>query len=410
MNVADMTIPDVFTPGMYWAATLGLFAAAVFVAFSVAPSAAPFSPKAPYRYARDVWRMGLANKVWIVFGGLLCAALLVFAVVCMVAGTKVGLTTLAVKWGARLGLLPLALPLVVVAVQGGLFVASRLGQFRLVPMFDAALLTAGYASQGYLPALSEHFSPRSVYDRYNALAKAGEPLGEYRIGSRAAAYYANGKVEELKTQSDLVKFLAQPGRRWAVCPSDELSAIDRAFRHETNRHLFVADAKSARVILVASEPVAGTSNENFVADAVIATAPKMDHTANLRFEDRIQLLGYDIKLQHKDYAGAGETVTVTWYWKALRSSIGTWKIFVHVDGEGLRLNGDHEPVDGKYPVRMWDEGDIVVDKQELKIPANYRSGDYALLVGFYSGETRLKITEGQNDGDNRGRAGTLTIR
>ena len=81
-----------------------------------------------------------------------------------------------------------------------------------------------------------------------------------------------------------------------------------------------------------------------------------------------------------------------------------------MDGEGLRLNGDHEPVDGKYPVRMWDEGDIVVDTQVLKIPANYRSGDYALLVGFYSGETRLKIVEGQNEGDNRGRAGTLTIR
>jgi hypothetical protein len=72
----------------------------------------------------------------------------------------------------------------------------------------------------------------------------------------------------------------------------------------------------------------------------------------------------------------------------------------------LRLNGDHAPLDDKYPVRMWDPGDVIVDRQELTVPANYRRGPYTLFIGFFSGNTRLKVEDGPKDDADRVRAGT----
>ena len=85
-------------------------------------------------------------------------------------------------------------------------------------------------------------------------------------------------------------------------------------------------------------------------------------------------------------------------------------MFLHVDGQGNRLNGDHDPVEGKYPVRLWDEGDVVVDVQELSVPANYRPGPYTFFIGFYAGEGRLTVEEGPKDTENRVRAGTVLVR
>ena len=37
------------------------------------------------------------------------------------------------------------------------------------------------------------------------------------------------------------------------------------------------------------------------------------------------------------------------------------------------------------------------------------SGAYRILMGFFFGETRLKIISGPNDGDNRARLGGITV-
>jgi hypothetical protein len=58
----------------------------------------------------------------------------------------------------------------------------------------AGLVVGCYTGQGFMPSLSAHFSPREVYDTYNALAKSGEPLVEYHVGARTAAYYAKGET------------------------------------------------------------------------------------------------------------------------------------------------------------------------------------------------------------------------
>jgi len=127
----------------------------------------------------------------------------------------------------------------VAAVQLILHLARRVlrEQRRSVPILVAGLGVGGYAAFGFMPALSSHFSPREVYETYNELAKRGEPLVEYKVGARAATYYARGAALEVDNLNQLIDQLSSEQRRWATFPSDELPAIDRLFRTRKHLHL-----------------------------------------------------------------------------------------------------------------------------------------------------------------------------
>jgi len=419
LGAGDVTVPEVFNttaaspllvPKRAWGVVLGLFGALAFLGLGTEAGRPTLDLRAPYRLLRAQWQRPLAFKLWIAFAGTLLVALVVFGLACTFGGERLGLTSIVVKWGKRLLLVPFALPFAALAAQIVPWAWARLGELRLWPLLVAGALVGIYASHGYLPALSAHLSPREVYDTYNAVARPGEPLAEYRVGGRSAAYYARGEIREITTQPLLLAYLAEPGRRWAAFPADELPAVNRAFRQRTQRHLFVADARSARVVLVANEPVSGRTNENFLAKSVLSAPPRIQHPVGAFFEDKIELVGYDLDLPHGSYVGAGESFKVTWYWRALRPIPGGQKIFLHIDGQGQRLNGDHEPVGEKYPTRLWDTGDVVVDEQTLSVPANYRPGEYTMFIGFYSGEARLAIVRGPKDDANRVPAGTVRVR
>jgi hypothetical protein len=427
LSVDELTIPEVFNPKAAWSIVLGLFGVMAALALVAAPAPAPAAPapdaearaaaklpdlKAPYRFLRAQWDRGRPYKAWLVLGALFVVFCLVVALVSLTIGESIGLTSLVLKWSLRVGLLPFVLPVLVAGAQLVLFGAKKLAAFRMLPLLVAGIVVGGYASQGFLPALSAHFSPREVYDTFNRLSSAGEVLAEYRVGGRAAAYYARGELTEIDQQDALVALLADRGsRKWAAFPAEELPAIDRAYRRSTGEHLFVVDARSARVVLATNQPVRGVENQSFVARFVRDRVPDdMQHPVHAMLEDKIELVGYDLDLPHGDYVGPGESFTVTWYWRALHASPGSWKIFLHIDGQGNRLNGDHDPVGDKYPVRLWDEGDVVVDVQELTVPANYRPGPYVMFIGMYAGNNRLEVREGPKDTENRVRAGTFMVR
>ena len=139
-------------------------------------------------------------------------------------------------------------------------------------------------------------------------------------------------------------------------------------------------------------------------------APAIQHRVDGNLEDKIMLLGYDLKLPHGDHVGAGESFELTWYWKSLRAVPGSYRMFVHIDAESMRIHGDHDPVDGRYPIKLWDPQDIIVDRQRIEVPPNYPAGTYTIYVGVYSGDTRLTVKEGRKDDANRLIAGVLRIR
>ncbi len=410
LELDDLKLPDTFNPKRIWAALLGAFALAV-VLFGIAtPQRDRLNLKAPYRLLVKAWRTSLAHKLWLVALALTLLGLLAFGGGALLAPKALKLTSIARRVGLVLGAVPLVTPLLIAVVQIVYHLSARLARARTVPLFASALLLGGYTSQIFLPQVSEQFSPRGVFDAYNELAKPGEPLAQHRVEGRAAAYYAQTTVKEIAGRTELIEFLSGAGRRWAAFPSGDLADIDVEFRKRNGRHLFVASDATARVTLAASTPVAGATDHNPLTRFVLKTAPKLQHPVNASFEDRVQLLGYDLSMPGKDHVGAGQTFVVTWYWRALKANIGSYKVFVHVDGQDQRLNGDHEPVDGGYPVRLWDVGDVIVDRQELSVPATYPSGIYTLYVGMYRADSRLKIVQGPKDEANRLRAGTIRIR
>jgi hypothetical protein len=82
---------------------------------------------------------------------------------------------------------------------------------------------------------------------------------------------------------------------------------------------------------------------------------------------------------------------------------------VHIDGFQRRFNGDHNVLDGKYPMNLWRAGDVVVDDLEFKLEPNFTPGDYTVYFGFFSGETRFKVSRGPQH-ENRVIAGTINVR
>ncbi|UJR81339.1 ArnT family glycosyltransferase [Sandaracinus amylolyticus] len=319
-------------------------------------------------------------------------------------------SSLAVRIGRVLAFLVPAIVVLIALGRAARFAFQKMGEWSLAPMLLVGLAIGGYTSFLFQPKMSSHFSPREVYDAYNRFASEGEPLGEYRVGGRAAAYYAHGEVEELTEQNAVLDFLARPERVWLAFRADDLAQLDRAYRQRTQRHLFVADASSARVLLATNQPPQGLASQNYLADAILDEVPQVQHRVGANFDRRVELVGYDLDLPGGNSVGPGQQFTVTWYWRVMSPVPGSYQIFLHVDGAGQRLNGDHEPVDGHYPVRLWDEGDIVVDRQTLRVPANFPPGQYTFFIGFYAGESRLDIIEGPSDEVDRARAGTLLVR
>jgi hypothetical protein len=411
LPVAGIALPEHFNPKRAWIAALVPFCVIALLTLGPDPERSlPLRLAAPYRWLAAQWRRGLAFKLWLIGLALAFLAMEVFGIVTFVPAVAKRLTTLGVKLGRLSMLLPPALPLLLGAIQCALYVCTRLRGRRSVPMLIAGCLIAGYAAFGFMPALSAQLSPRGVYETYNQLSSPDETLAEYRVGARAAAYYARGESFEVDTLTGLIDHLIANERRWAVFPSEELAEINRAFRKRADRHLFVADARNARALLATNLAIAGREDQNALAKYVLDEAPAIQKPVQVNFDDKILLLGYALQLPHGDHVGQGDHFTITWYFKALHTVSGNYRIFVHIDGPGARIGGDHDPVDGKYPIRLWAPGDVIVDEQRIDVPSSAVSGVYTIFVGLYAGDTRLPIKEGPRDEVNRANAGVLRIR
>jgi hypothetical protein len=111
------------------------------------------------------------------------------------------------------------------------------------------------------------------------------------------------------------------------------------------------------------------------------TAPA-SHPVDVVLGDRLRFLGYDLS---KDPV-AGEHLSLTLYWQALRPPKEDYTIFVHaLDSDG-RLLAQHDapPLDGVYPTSRWIADDIFTHQVDLQLPANTQPGTYDVLVGMYT--------------------------
>ena len=409
LAVDGLEVPGVYNPITQWAVLLGVNAALLCLMLLSHGRITRPKAGAAAEWIRNEWKIGGVHRAWLVLASILLAACFVFGLMCFVLDLQIA--SLALRVGRALLLVPFVLASLVLGLPWLRFGYGRLGNQRMYPALGGGLLVGGFLALSFQPTVGRHFSPKPIYDAYTELSAGNpEPLASYKLQSTAARYYTDAPVEEIGRQADLFNFLGEGGQRWAVIKADSLPGLNRAYRRKTGEHLYVADARSARLLLIAARAIDGRANQNFLAAAILDADPEPQQEVGANYEDRIELLGYDLELPGDGSVGAGQRFEITWYWRVIGDAPAGHQVFVHIDGFGQRLNGDHVPVGGRYPTKLWDEGDLIADTQELTVPANYRVGDYAIYVGWFSGGKRLELKSGADDGLNRLHAGTLRVR
>ncbi|MBW2509586.1 MAG: hypothetical protein JRE81_13210, partial [Deltaproteobacteria bacterium] len=367
---ATLNVPDLYRPIGGWAATFS-FAGLALALLLISPvrSRVP-SARATLRWLHGRWQGGGPARAWIALAMSSLGVAAAFGLICFSLDLRI--PSLMLRVGRYLFFAPLVIAALLFGLPWVQYLYGRLGAQRVFVALAAGLSVGAFTAWSFQPALGRHFSPKPVFETYTALTEGrDEPLASYRTRANAARYYTGTRIEEIEDQSTLLTFLRGGGQRWAVLPADELGRISRGHRRQTGRQVYVADARSARLLLVAAEPIPGRPNQSFIADAVLTSDPLAQHPIDAVFDDRVALVGYDLDLPEGDFVGAGQRFKLTWYWRVLERPPSGHKVFVHIDGDGLRLNGDHEPIDGRYPPKLWESGDIIADTQELTVPANF---------------------------------------
>jgi hypothetical protein len=210
-------------------------------------------------------------------------------------------------------------------------------------------------------------------------------------------------------------------RRYLVTKTDDLAKLTQMYRQrlppEQRINLPVLDGRSSQLVLASSSLLSTERNSNGLGKWVLSTRPRVQHPIEVNLDDKLEMFGYDIvddAGRFVDSVAPSRKYHIRTYYQVLDSPITTdWGAFVHVDGYHRRHNGDHKPLNGKYPISLWLKGDIVVDDYEFALEPNFGAGVYTLYFGLWYGcdgpECRLKVKSGPTDGLHRINGGPLRV-
>ena len=267
----------------------------------------------------------------------------------------------------------------------------------------------------YYPALANQLSPKEVFESYERVHATGEPLGLFGVGGRTAAYYAGGQPSSFTDPNAAYGWLmgGEGKRRFLAMRADELPKLNEIFRQRSSprENLPVLDARSSQILLVASS-LAGEKNQNPLGKLILGALPRPQHPLDVNMEDKLAVLGFDLTDQNGKFVESvapGRKYRMRTYYKVLAPVTTEWEAFIHIDGFHRRHNGDHKPMDGKYPMALWLKDDLLVDDHEFTLEPNFSPGAYTIYFGLFVGDTRLKVKSGPSDGDNRINGGPLRV-
>lgn len=295
----------------------------------------------------------------------------------------------------------------------------------------AAFLAAVISTHYFVPALSEHLSPRGVWSVIRTVRRSNEPVARYggNQNDRATRYYADFEPVDLHSESEAVEWLRQrEPRHYMVVGADVFPSLNRSFRRaqpEGQRHnVPVIDATNSNLYVAASD--LGSRPSRNPLDPFVMSVDR-DNTGRLwhphgrhidghfvpepaRFDDAIEYLGFNLDSNNMSYVPLGGSFKLTLHFRVLREVYGDHQIFIHVDGPCPRINGDHPPVGGRYPVRYWLPGDYIHDEFRVSIPSYCRAGRYYVYMGFFQGDDRMRVSGGEHDRENRVVAAVVNVR
>jgi len=238
------------------------------------------------------------------------------------------------------------------------------------------------------------------------------------VGGRTSAYYAGGQPQTINDPSSAYQWLTAGGgeRRCLALKAEELPKLNQLWREhspEPRTNLPIVDARSSQILLAASSLAPGEKSDNPLSSLVLSAPPphpwrKID--ANM--EDKLEVISIDLlddRGHAVDAVSPGRTYHLKTYYRVLAPVTTEWEAFIHIDGFHRRHNGDHKPMNGKYPMSLWLPGDLLADDHEFKLEPNFTPGTYTIFFGLFVGDTRLKVKSGPSDGDNRINGGALRV-
>ncbi|MDP9001671.1 MAG: hypothetical protein M3O46_16350, partial [Myxococcota bacterium] len=287
----------------------------------------------------------------------------------------------------------------------------------------AACLALGGAVVGfilcffYYPALANQLSPKEVFESYRRLCPDAT-LGLLGVGGRTSAYYAGGQPQILGDPASAYTWLSGGGvgqRRCLALKAEELPKLNQLWREhapEPKTNLPVLDARSSQILLATSTLEPREKNENPLSSIVLTSPPHPQRKLDANMDDKLEVIGIDLvdeRGRPTDSVSPGRAYHLKTYYRALAPITSEWEAFIHIDGYHRRHNGDHKPMNGKYPMSLWLPDDLLVDDHEFKLEPNFTPGTYEIYFGLFVGDTRLKVKSGPSDGDNRINGGPLHV-
>ncbi len=299
-----------------------------------------------------------------------------------------------------------AIKLAIFALPAGLLLLGSFlvpGRWRTwyirVLALAAPVAFGGFVVFSLVPGFSVHLSSKHAVEAYEHFRKGNEPLAVYG----PSRFFSEAKP--LESLDDVVKWLKREDRVFAVFPPKNLPEIDRRMRDGSGRNIFVLDAKSDRFLVATSKALPGEKNENPLASYTSSTPfnPGPSHPLAVNFDDKVTLVGWDLKSPNgADRLTQGKELTFTSYWHVKEHIPGDYKIFMHIDGPGGRLHGDHDPFDGQFPTSQWAKGDYIKEVYKKEVPLYQQAGSYKINMGLFkeAGGARLPIKDEPNASQN----------
>lgn len=320
-------------------------------------------------------------------------------------------TSIAKKVSYGFALLPV---IILVADFGFRLVYNALAStktFRVNLLAAAGFIFGFWFINGYMPNIISNLSPTAAVNFYKENSKAGEELLTYRVKADIGKFYDIENIRQVTSQTALFKELSSKKRVFMLYGREDNPSLNLSFKEKRHEHIYVPESSTWRFLLASNSPLPGIKQANPIKNIVRMVPPEPEYHVYANLDNKVEYLGYDLETKHgENWAGALEKFTFISYWHCTDRVPGSYKFFIHVDGFGLRLNGDHEPLEGLYPTRYWRSGDYLIDKFEMQIPIHFRAGDYTIYIGLFQGERRLKQVAGPSSGDNRIQGGIIRVR
>ncbi len=342
----------------------------------------------------------------------------------------------------------------------GLGLLGKLEQPRpAIALFAIAgvLFSAGFAFS-LLPGLSVHYSQKHLLVRIAEVGGSGRDAGgaprTFSHGSTKSGSDNNFYTQSMPTIEDrptalalladqetqaritdnteggttrTVNLTGHP-QRFLVVPKDAFSELNHEFRlaHD-GQHIAVLDARSSRLVLAASKLLPGQEDENWLRKSVLTQAQfdalKGVNKMTANFDNSLQLIGFKLA---ENAVARSQKYKLTLYWKVLKATTTSWKLFMHP--HPLHLDrwplsppdpseDENKPCIGCFQTNHWLTGDIIADSFEQEVPLGTQSGPNEIILGWYnpSNDQRMPLLSASGEGvikqgDNRVTIGNLQVR